>query len=76
MCLSLPGRVLSVEDVDPAFRCGCVDFRGVRRTINLALAPEVKAGDYVLVHVGVAIARVSPEEAARIYADFEEIGAL
>lgn len=76
MCLAVPGKVLSVEDGDPAFRSGNVDFCGVRKTVNLAFTPEVVVGDYVLVHVGFAISRVDAEEAARTYAYLAEIGAL
>jgi hydrogenase expression/formation protein HypC len=76
MCLAVPGRILSVEDVDPAFRSGCVDFCGVRRNVNLAFTPEVKPGDYVLVHVGFAISQVDSEEAARTYAYLAQLGAL
>jgi hydrogenase expression/formation protein HypC len=76
MCLAVPGKVVSVENVDPAFRSGCVDFAGVRRTVNLAFTPEVEPGDYVLVHVGFAISRVDREEAARTYAYLAQLGAL
>lgn len=76
MCLAVPGKVLSVEDADPAFRSGFVDFCGVRKTVNLTFTPEVKAGDYVLVHVGFAITRVDEEEAARTFKYLTEIGAL
>ena len=76
MCLAVPGRVVSVEDIDPAFRSGCVDFCGVRKTVNLAFTPEVEPGDYVLVHVGFAITRVDREEADRTYAYLAQIGAL
>lgn len=67
MCLAIPGKVVSVVDGDPAFRTGCVDFHGVRKTVNMAFAPEAESGDFVLVHAGIAIARVGEEEAARAY---------
>lgn len=76
MCLAVPGKVLTVEDVDPAFRTGNVDFCGVRKTVNLAFTPEVVVGDYVLVHVGFALSRIDEEEAARTYRYLAEIGAL
>jgi hydrogenase expression/formation protein HypC len=76
MCLAVPGKVVSVDDVDPAFRTGCVDFCGVRKTVNLAFTPEAAPGDFVLVHVGFAISRVDEEEAARTYRYLAEIGAL
>ena len=76
MCLAVPGRVLSVEDGDPAFRTGNVDFCGVRKTVNLAFTPEVAPGDFVLVHVGFAISTIDEEEAQRTYQYLAQIGAL
>jgi len=76
MCLAVPGKVLNIEDADPAFRSGQVDFCGVRRMVNLAFTPEVAVGDFVLVHVGFAISKVDQEEAARTYRYLAEIGAL
>jgi hydrogenase expression/formation protein HypC len=76
MCLAVPGKVLNIEDGDPAFRMGNVDFCGVRRSVNFAFTPEVAAGDFVLVHVGFAISKVDEEEAARTFQYLKEIGAL
>ncbi|WP_245523079.1 HypC/HybG/HupF family hydrogenase formation chaperone [Thermodesulfatator indicus] len=44
---------------------GIAEAEGVRREINLQLLPqeEIKVGDYVIVHVGFAIQKMSPEEA-------------
>lgn len=76
MCLAVPGKVLSVEGGDPAFRSGYVDFCGIRKTVSLAFTPEVVAGDYVLVHVGFALTRVDEEEAQRTFSYLAQIGAL
>lgn len=76
MCLAVPGRVLTIDGEDPAFRSGHVDFCGVRKTVNLAFTPEAKAGDYVLVHVGFAISRIDETEAAKTFRYLKEIGAL
>jgi hydrogenase expression/formation protein HypC len=76
MCLAVPGRVLEVEGEDPTFRRGCVDFGGIRKTINLSFTPEAQPGDFVLVHVGFALTRVDAEEAARTYQYLAQIGAL
>ena len=76
MCLAVPGRVLTIAGADPAFRTGCVDFCGVRKTVSLAFTPEVCAGDFVLVHVGFAISRIDEEEAARTFHYLAQIGAL
>jgi len=76
MCLAVPGRIVSVEGTDPAFRMGSVDFCGVRRIVNLAFTPDAVPGDFVLVHVGFALTRIDEEEAARTYQYLAQIGAL
>jgi hydrogenase expression/formation protein HypC len=65
MCLAVPGKILSEAGDGPLTRTGRVDFGGVVREVCLAVVPEASVGDYVLVHVGVAIARVDEAEAAR-----------
>jgi hydrogenase expression/formation protein HypC len=66
MCLAVPGKV--VEATDLGFtRVAKVQFGGVTRQVSLDFVPETQVGDYVLVHVGFAISRVSPEEAERTY---------
>jgi hydrogenase expression/formation protein HypC len=76
MCLAVPGRIVSIDGDDPAFRCGSVDFCGVRKNISFAFTPEVVVGDYVLVHVGFALTKVDQEEAARTFSYLAKIGAL
>ena len=64
MCLAIPGKVLEVtESEDPLFRAGRVSFAGIVKTIQLACTPSAVVGDYVLVHVGFAIAVVDEAEA-------------
>jgi hydrogenase expression/formation protein HypC len=76
MCLAVPGKLLSIDGVDPAFRTGRVDFCGIKKTVNLAFTPDVQPGDYVLVHVGFALTQVDEEEAHRTYQYLAQIGAL
>jgi len=71
MCLSVPGKVVSVEN-DSAE----VDFGGISRDVSLLLCPDVKEGDYVLVHVGFAIQRLEKEEALETLRLFKEIERL
>jgi len=61
MCLGVPGRVVAVTD--DGMRSGSVDFGGVRRTVCLACTPDAGCGDWVIVHAGVAIARLDEAEA-------------
>ena len=67
MCLAVPGLVLSTTEEDALTRIGRVDFGGVIKEINLIYVPEAEAGDYVLVHVGFAIAVIDEQEAARVF---------
>jgi hydrogenase expression/formation protein HypC len=60
--------------VSDGIRVGKVRFGGVSRDVCLECVPETKVGDYVLVHVGFAIARLDPEEAARTYQTLLELG--
>ena len=68
MCLAIPARVVALPEPDTAL----IDVDGVRKRISLALVDAVAVGDYVIVHVGYALARLDPEEAARTLALFAE----
>ena len=63
MCLAVPGKLIEVLG-EGELRLGRIDFEGVVRQASLAYVPEAEVGDYVLVHVGFAIARLD-EQAAR-----------
>jgi hydrogenase expression/formation protein HypC len=65
-----------VSGEEPIMRIGCVDFGGVIKEINLAFVPEASVGDYVVVHVGCALAKIDQEEARRTLAMLAEAGAL
>jgi len=54
MCLSLPGKILSIDD-SSELRMATVDFGGVKREICIEWLPEAGIGDYVLAHVGTAL---------------------
>ncbi len=65
MCLGVPGQIQTIRD-DGGLTMGVVDFGGVRRDVCLHyVADEVAVGDYVIVHVGFAIARLDEGEAQR-----------
>jgi hydrogenase expression/formation protein HypC len=64
MCLSVPGKVLEIID-EEGIKMGKVDFAGITKRICLQYLPDIEVGDYALVHVGFAIARVDEEEAAK-----------
>src|SRR5512141_2442946 len=75
MCLAVPGKVVEITG-EAELRMGKVDFSGVQRQACLAYVPEVRLGDYVLVHVGFAISRIDEEQAMETLAALQEIGEL
>jgi len=75
MCLAIPGKILSDDDLGFA-RTGRVQFGGIVREVRLDFVPEAAAGDYVLVHVGFAITKIDEQEAQRTYQALEELGQL
>ena len=64
MCLSVPGKVLEITEED-GFKMGRVDFSGITKKICLQYIPDIQVGEYALVHVGFAIARINEKEAAK-----------
>jgi hydrogenase expression/formation protein HypC len=75
MCLAVPGRVVDVTRENDML-VGRVDFGGISRRVCLELLPDAVPGEYVLVHVGFALARVDEEEARRVWKFLEEMGEL
>ena len=74
MCLGIPGRIVRwIEREDPLAQAE-VEFDGVSRVCHMACVTEATEGDYVIVHAGVAISRVDPEEAKRIFEDLAAFG--
>lgn len=75
MCLAIPGKITAItEELDTTFRKGKVSFGGIIKEINLFMVPEAKVGDYVLVHVGVAINIVDEEEAQKTFSYLKQMG--
>jgi hydrogenase expression/formation protein HypC len=72
MCLAIPARVIDIDHAETAL----VDVGGVRKRISLSLVENVVPGDYVIVHVGFALARLDPDEAERTLALFAEAGLI
>lgn len=73
MCLAIPAQVVAIDE---ATGTGTVSLGPVRKRISLALVDDVAPGDYVLVHVGYALNRISAEEADATLALFREAGVL
>ena len=79
MCLAIPGRV--VEVLDDANQLALIDVAGVRRTVNVGLidrgreGPGALVGQWVLIHVGFALARIDEREALATLELLQQMGA-
>ncbi len=75
MCLAVPGQVTEIYEA-MGTRMGKVNFGGIVKEVCLAYLPEIAVGDYTIVHVGFAIARVDEESAQRTLETFRQMGLL
>ena len=73
MCLAIPAEILTVDDLTNQAEVG---IGQVKKTVSLALVDDVQPGDFVLLHVGFAIAKIDKQEAERTLLLFEETGML
>jgi hydrogenase expression/formation protein HypC len=76
MCLAIPGKVVRWIDRDPLMALAEVEFAGIVRRCHLACVPEAREGDYVVVHAGVAIARLDVAEAERVLDELKSLPAF
>jgi hydrogenase expression/formation protein HypC len=83
MCLAIPGKITSInEQQDEALyseghsTTGKVLMGGIKKEVNLELLPEAEIGDYVLIHVGVAISIVDEQEAEETLQFLDQMGDL
>ncbi|GAA2495109.1 hypothetical protein GCM10010406_34100 [Streptomyces thermolineatus] len=75
MCLAVPGKVVEIGERDGT-RTATVDFGGVVKEVCLEYLPDLRVGEYAIVHVGFALQRLDEESARRTLALFEELGML
>ncbi|MEW5951813.1 MAG: HypC/HybG/HupF family hydrogenase formation chaperone [Elusimicrobia bacterium] len=68
MCLAVPAKIKEIKG-----HTATVDFGGTQREVSISLVPQVKKGEYVLVHAGFAIEILSQKEAKETLDVFEEI---
>ena len=75
MCLGIPGQVVDIVDAEQ--HLAKVDVNGVRRTISVRLLTDdnLMVGDWVLVHVGFAMAKIDELEAAMTLDQVQKMGA-
>ena len=75
MCLAIPGKILDTDEI-AGLRIGRVQFGGITRKAYLDYVPEAMPGDYVMVHVGFAIAKLDEAEALRAFDLMDRMGLL
>ncbi|PLX60355.1 HypC/HybG/HupF family hydrogenase formation chaperone [Sedimenticola selenatireducens] len=73
MCLAIPGKVVEIDAVTDM---ATVSVGNVKKEVSTALVEDVALGDYLLIHVGYALNKISEEEAANTLRLFEEAGMM
>jgi len=76
MCLGVPGEILDRHVGPGGLDYGTVRFGAADRDVCLAYVPEARIGDFVIVHVGLALTVLSREEAEETFGYLEEMEAL
>ncbi len=75
MCLGIPGKVIELYRAN-GIQMGKVDFGGVVKEACLEYLPEIKVGDYTIIHVGFGISRLDEDEAQQTLALLREMDML
>ncbi len=75
MCLAIPGKIVDKFEAD-GVQMGKIDFDGITKDICLAYVPDIKIGEYALVHVGFAIEKLDEKSALETLQMFRELGVL
>jgi len=75
MCLGIPGKVITIFR-EHDLLMGQIDFGGVIKRACLETLPDITVGDYVLIHVGFALAKIDETEARYVFAFLQEMNDL
>ncbi len=70
MCLAIPAQIVRLEAGEQAL----VDIGGIRKQVSVALLDGLVPGEFVIVHVGYALARLDPAAAAETLAAMAAAG--
>lgn len=77
MCLAVPGKVISIDNSNPdGPKMAKCDFAGVVQNICIDWLPEIKVGEYVMVHVGFALNKIDEEDAEETIRLLRQMGEL
>lgn len=69
MCLAVPARLIELHEDGS----GCVDLEGSELPVSCILVPDAAVGDWLLVHAGFALRRLSDADAAAIWAQWADL---
>ena len=67
MCLAYPGKIISIKGDNAS-----VDFDGIEKEINVSLVSGAKKNDFVIVHAGFAIQKLSEQSAMEVFKLYEK----
>ena len=70
MCLAIPACIIQLLSNDQAI----IEISGVQKTVSTLLLNEIKVGDYVIIHVGYALAKLDEIEAQKTLQLFRDAG--
>lgn len=76
MCLGVPGRITETFTRDDGAPMARADFAGETREVCLAYLPDLRAGDFVITHMGYALTRLDEADAAETIRTMKEYGVL
>ena len=70
MCLAVPMKITNID----GFQCTC-EAKGIEREVSLFMLQDepIKPGDYVMIHVGYAIQKMTPQEARSAWELFDQM---
>lgn len=68
MCVGLPGRVVKIKN-----GMALIDASGARREVSAELIDELEPGDYVMVHAGIAISKITKDDQSETDKIMEEL---
>ena len=75
MCLGIPGKVVNLYEVN-GIKMAKIDFSGVIKEACMEYLPEIKVGDYTLIHVGFGLSIIDEEEAFETMNLLNQIAAI
>ncbi|MFH1729456.1 MAG: HypC/HybG/HupF family hydrogenase formation chaperone [Pseudomonadota bacterium] len=73
MCLSIPVKVLSLENEKQSAQ---INYNGIKMEVSTTLVPEINIGDYALLHAGFLIRKIDENEALETISLLNEIADL